>query len=351
MALALSIGLLAHGAQPAQAADVPQIVFGPTTIDISIGHAGISSIPLGMGYWRDEGLDVKVIGIANSTTAMQQLTAGHVTCASITGDSSLHARARGVPAKAVYTYAREPITRIVTLKGSDVSKIGDIKGRKIGVMSMADGSVHIMRHAASDIGLDPAKDLAFVAVGTGAQAALALQRGDVQVWVGWDTVVAAAENRGMEFNVLRPAYFDNMLGNSIMCREQFVKDHPQAVGKFLRAITKATVFGLANPEAAVRNHWKMYPATKPQGTDEKKIMADSLRIFSSRFDGLRLRKGHQRWGENVPDEWAGLAKIAKQSGGLPNDFDVSTTYTNEFIEAANSFDQSAVMKQAKDSKW
>src|SRR5262245_23990896 len=105
---ALTLVTLVAGAGVPRAADVPQIVIGPTTIDISIGHAGISSIPLGMGYWKEEGLDVKVIGISNSTVAMQQMTAGNVTCASVTGDSTLHARSRNVPVKAVYTYAREP---------------------------------------------------------------------------------------------------------------------------------------------------------------------------------------------------------------------------------------------------
>jgi NitT/TauT family transport system substrate-binding protein len=294
---------------------------------------------------------VKVIGIANSTAAMQQLTAGNVTCASITGDSSVHARARGVPAKAVYTYAREPITRIVSLKSSGITRLEQLKGQKIGVMSMADGSVFVVRHAASDIGLDPMKDLTFVGVGTGAQAALALQRGDVQVWAGWDTVVAAAENRGMEFNLLRPAYFDKMLGNAILCRDDFIKQHPQAVGKLLRGIAKATVFGLANPEAVIRNHWKMYPGTRPQGADEAKLMPESLRIFASRFEGLKLRPGQQRWGESFAAEWAGLATLAKHAGQLPDTFDPTTVYTNEFVEAANSFDRAAVAKQARESKW
>jgi NitT/TauT family transport system substrate-binding protein len=155
----------------------------------------------------------------------------------------------------------------------------------------------------------------------------------------------------MEFTLLRPAYFDKMLGNAILCREDFVKQHPQAVGKLLRGITKATVFGLANPEAVIRNHWKMYPGTKPQGTDEAKLMAESLRIFNSRFDGLKLRPGQTRWGENFPAEWAGLAAIAKQSGQLPESFDPSTVYTNEFVDAANSFDRAAVVKQAQQSKW
>jgi NitT/TauT family transport system substrate-binding protein len=142
-----------------------------------------------------------------------------------------------------------------------------------------------------------------------------------------------------------------MLGNAILCREDFIKQYPEAVGKVLRGISKATVFGLANPEAVIRNHWKRYPGTTPQGTDESKMMAESLRIFNSRFDGLKLRPGQARWGENVLGEWAGIATIAKQSGQLPDSFDPGTVYTNDFVDAANSFDRAAVVRQAKDSKW
>jgi hypothetical protein len=49
--------------------------------------------------------------------------------------------------------------------------------------------------------------------------------------------------------------------------------------------------------------------------------------------------------------WAGIATIAKQSGQLPDSFDPGTVYTNDFVDAANSFDRAAVVKQAKDSKW
>ena len=133
--------------------------------------------------------------------------------------------------------------------------------------------------------------------------------------------------------------------------EDFVKQHPQAVGKLLRGLAKATVFGLTNPEAAIRNHWKMYPGTRPQGADEAKLMPEALRIFTSRFEGLKLRPGQTRWGENVPAEWAGIVALAKHAGQVPEGFDIAGFYTNEFIDAANAFDRAAVVRQAKESKW
>ena len=40
---------------------------GPTTVDISTGHAGHSSLPTSLGYWKAEGLDVNVFGVAGDT--------------------------------------------------------------------------------------------------------------------------------------------------------------------------------------------------------------------------------------------------------------------------------------------
>jgi hypothetical protein len=80
-------------------------------------------------------------------------------------------------------------------------------------------------------------------------------------------------------------------------------------------------------------------------------MQESLRIFNSRFDGLKLRSGQQKWGENFAVEWEGIATLAKHAGQLPDSFDPSTAYTNEFIPAANAFDRASVVKQAKESKW
>ena len=40
--------------------------FGPTTVDISTGHAGHSSIPKKMGYWAADNVEVDVFGAAGA---------------------------------------------------------------------------------------------------------------------------------------------------------------------------------------------------------------------------------------------------------------------------------------------
>ena len=43
-------------------------------------------------------------------------------------------------------------------------------------------------------------------------------------------------------------------------------------------------------DAAVRISWKLYPQSKPQGSDEAKLLGDSRRGFTSRFADYELHE-------------------------------------------------------------
>jgi len=330
-------------ALPAAAQGLVHTSFGPTTVDISTGHAGHSSLPTALGYWKDEGLDVNVFGVAGDTAGVQLLSGNKIDFISLVGAGLLSARAKGIPLKAVYMHARMPIGRFVVPKSGGITKVADLKGKTLGMPVIhpdpyVDG---ILKEA----GVDP-KDVKIVATGTGAPALLALKRGDIAAWMSWDTAVAELENRGMEFTEFRPSYFDSLFGNAVVTREEVIRDNPKMVVGMCRGIAKAVHFGLHNPDAAVRTHWKLYPQSKPQGTDEAKLLSDSRRVFMSRFADYELR-GTNKYGENFAKQWDDLAVLMKEQGLLPADFDVKQAYTNEFIDQINDWDRGRVEAQAK----
>lgn len=339
-------GLLAAG-QMAFAAE-PEIVFAPTTTDISVGHAAHSSIPLGMGYWTEQGLKVKVVGIQGATAGLQQIAAKNVTFASVGPEVIINARAKGAKITAIYTYARATIQRAMALEGKGITKPEHVKGKTVGVVAMSTGSVPYGRQMLIAAGVDPDKDVKWLTIGKGGQAALALKNGIADVYLAWDTVIAPLQTQGMKFVQIKPAYHDALIGNAIITHDDFLKENPEIAVKLGRGIAKATLFGLTNPEAAIRMHWKRYPQTKPEG-DEAKNMASSKIIFQSRFDGFVLPKG-VKWGENLESQWNGIADLMKKEGLLPKDFDVKSVYTNALIDKINAFDQQAVVAQAKAAK-
>jgi NitT/TauT family transport system substrate-binding protein len=317
---------------------------GPTTVDISTGHAGHSSLPTALGYWKAEGLDVNVFGVAGDTAGVQLVSGSKMDFMSLTGEGLLAARAKGVPLKAVYMHARMPIGRFVVPKSSGITKVADLKGKTLG-MPVIHADIYT-ETIFKEAGLDLNKDVKIVATGTGAPALLAMKRGEIAGWMAWDTIVAELENRGMEFTEFRPSTFDNLFGNAVVTREEMIKNNPKVVVGMCRGIAKAVHFGLQNPDAAIRIHWSLYPQSKPQGTDEAKIMSDSRRIFSSRFNDYEL-KGTKKYGESFAAQWDYVSDLMKKQGNIPADFDVKAAYTNEFIDQINDWDRGVIEARAK----
>src|SRR5262249_39633018 len=145
------------------------------------------------------------------------------------------------------------------------------------------GSVPFAKAVASSAGLDPDKDIKFLATGVGAPAAVALQKKEVDVLALWDTLQASLENRGLVFRRLDTPIVFEMLGQTLATRDDYLAENPDVLVGFARGVAKATLFGLTNPEAAVRIHWKLFPASKPQGGDDAKLLKDALHVFDARF--------------------------------------------------------------------
>lgn len=338
------------GAGAAQAAEMPKLKFGPTTTNISVGHAAHSSIPTEAGFWKEEGIEVEVLGLKGSTAGIQQVASGQITFCSVGGEALMTARSKGIPVQAVATYARESIYRIVSLSDSPIKKPEDMKGKTVGVVNMATGSVPFTRAVLKSAGIDPDSGVKWLAVGLGATAANAMTKKDIDVWASWDTAVASLENGGFKFNFIKPTWFDEVFGNVIIAHEDTIKKHPDWVVKLVRGVAKSVYFGQANPEGTIRNHWKMYPATKPQTTDMDKAMKNAIHTFKSRFDLFAVPEG-VKWGQHVPKQWERMAEIAKAEKILPADFDVKASYTSAFIDDINKFDKAKIQAMAKASKW
>ena len=328
-----------------------KVTYAVTTTNITVGHAAQSSIPVGLGLWKDAGLDVEVVGLSGATAGVQQVASGQVDYATVGTDALMIARSKGIKVKAFYTYAQRPIYQVVALKGSGITKIEDLKGKTIGVPDMSAGSVPFIRSILKRTHIDPDKDVKWLSVGLGAPAANAMRQKAIDVWAAWDTAVASLENGGFQFVQLAPDWANQLPGNVMIAKEETLAAHPDRAIKVARAIAESTVFGLTNPAAAVRNHWKLYPSTKPQSGDEAKALKDAEHVFNSRFDLMKLPAGVAKWGTNIDSKWKDLADLTIEQGLLPKDFDVKSSYTNELIDKINDFDNNKYKELAKKSAW
>ena len=332
----------------AQDKPLKKVVFAVTTKDISVGHSAHSSLPRALGYWKEEGLDVTVTSVEGSAAGMQQLAAGNLQVVSIGPEEIVLGREKGVKIKGFYVQARETIYRIVVPADSPLQKVADLKGKTIGVPSLASGSVPFAKALVASVGIDPEKDVKVLAVGVGAPGRLALQQKQVDCLALWDTLQASIENSGMPLRRLDLPMVQEMLGQTLATRDDLVTENAAILVGFARGVAKATVFGLSNPEAAVRIHWKMYPETKPQTGDEAKALKDALNVFNARFMLQRVdNRPDPRFGIGTLAQWEKLKSIFKDQKLIEGTAPAADLYSAALVDQINQFDRAAIVAQAK----
>jgi NitT/TauT family transport system substrate-binding protein len=64
------------------------------------------------------------------------------------------------------------------------------------------------------------------------------------------------------------------------------------------------VFAIANPEAAIRILWEVYPQTKPTGKGQATALRGDLITLEARASSWRYEPvGGKRWGDNVEENY------------------------------------------------
>jgi sulfonate transport system substrate-binding protein len=131
----------------------------------------------------------------------------------------------------------------VTRKDTSITKVADLKGKRVAVTRGTDPHIFLVR-ALAGAGLTE-KDLTVVPL-QHQDGRAALERGDVDAWAGLDPMMAAAEvSSGAVLFYRKPEA--NTWG-ILNVREDFAAAHPDAVKKLIAAYEEARAWALAHPE-------------------------------------------------------------------------------------------------------
>ncbi|MBN8968197.1 MAG: aliphatic sulfonate ABC transporter substrate-binding protein [Rhizobiales bacterium] len=237
--------LVAPGA--ARAADAPkQIAIDWATynpVSIVLKEKGL----LEKEFAKD-GIKIVWVQTLGSNKALEFLNAGSIDFGSTAGSAALVARINGNPIKSVYVYSRPEWTALVTGKDSKITKVADLKGKRVAVTRGTDPHIFLVR-ALLDAGLTE-KDITPVLL-QHPDGKTALVRGDVDAWAGLDPMMAQAEiEDGVKLFYRKPEA--NTWG-ILNTREQFLKDHPDIVRRVLAVYEEARKYSLANYDVVKRD--------------------------------------------------------------------------------------------------
>ncbi|MEA2991183.1 MAG: sulfonate transport system substrate-binding protein [Alphaproteobacteria bacterium] len=189
-----------------------------------------------------DGIAIRWVQTVSSSNALQFLNAGSIDFGSTAGSAALVAKINGNPIKSVYVYSRPEWTALVTTKDSKITKIEDLKGKRVAMVRGTDPHIFLVR-ALLSVGLTD-KDITPVLVQQHADGGNLLIRGDVDAWAGLDPPMAQVElQEGARL------FYRNAEANTwgiLNSPEDFVKDHPDIVKRVISAYEEARKYSLAN---------------------------------------------------------------------------------------------------------
>jgi sulfonate transport system substrate-binding protein len=151
-------------------------------------------------------------------------------------------KANGNPIQAVYVYSKPEWTALVTRPDTGITKIEDLKGKKVAATKGTDPYIFLLRSLDS-VGLSE-KDIELIPL-QHPDGRAALERGDVDAWAGLDPHMAKTELENGSKLFFRNADWNTY--GILNVREEFAKEYPADVEKVLAVYERARQFAVENP--------------------------------------------------------------------------------------------------------
>jgi NitT/TauT family transport system substrate-binding protein len=347
-ALAMALGAPSSLAQQAPLQKV-RLAVGTTVLNVGYPMLTLAAT---LGYWKAEGYDVELIPVGASLQAIQQMVAGNADFAEVNASVIVQSNAKNdLPVRIVMANGVIDWAVAVDADGP-VRSIKDLKGKTLGVFSLATGGIAYLNSYLRANGLDPARDLEMVPLGLGAPPVEALRTGKVAGLLYWAAAISTFENAGLKLRKLSGEDWRSYPDYSMATMQATIDRQPQMVLAMARGAAKATVFALANPDCARKLHWAHYPSTKPTGADEATLirwdMNNQQAQLDSLSDGYKVNGG-KLWGNVDPaafDRLVAFMLAAKQIDKTIPAKDMVIGIP-DFFAKANAFDVKAIEDSAR----
>ncbi|RYY69989.1 MAG: nitrate ABC transporter substrate-binding protein, partial [Comamonadaceae bacterium] len=150
----------------------------------------------------------------------------------------------------VYDIYPQNVFNVVSLRKSGIRTPADLKGRKIGVYSLASGTRQNLQVLLHQAGL---RESDVTVVVTGLLNFAPLLQGQVDATAATDTGLAVGRRRGLgELDVMEVGKYLNVSSDLYVVREEVYQRRKEALRAFLRGYRAAAAWMIAQPEEAAR---------------------------------------------------------------------------------------------------
>ena len=286
-----------------------------------------------LGEFKKAGVDVEVVQFKGGSESLKAVIGGSADVVSGYFDHCVNLAAKGQHLQAFVVYDRFPgFALVVSPKHTaEINSIKDLANKKVGVSAPGSSTDFFLKYMLSKNGVDP-NSVSVIGVGLGGSAIAAMEQGQIDAAIMLDPAVTLLQGKNKDLKILSDTrtqkdtlavFGGEYPGGALYTKADWIASHEKEVQgmttaivatlKWIHSHTPEEIMAKMPPEmvgkdkdlylAALKNTIPMYSES---GRMDPKGAAAVLAVFS----------------QSSPD-------VAKAN------IDLSKTYTNKYVDAAN----------------
>jgi NitT/TauT family transport system substrate-binding protein len=197
-------------------------------------------------YFTQNGLDVTLKLYDSGLSAVNGMLTGEVAVSSPVAEYVLVGKAFNMEKiQTIASIDKADYTFIIGRKDRGIQAVSDLKGKKIGVARGTVMEFYLGRYLELH-GMN-IKDVILVDTEL-PQTVEALIEGNIDAVISLTPYANTAQNKLGENVVLWPAQSSQVLYSLVICRNDWITDHPELVNRLLKSLARAEEYIIQNPE-------------------------------------------------------------------------------------------------------
>jgi ABC-type nitrate/sulfonate/bicarbonate transport system substrate-binding protein len=211
--------------------------------------AQFGSLPLAQkrGFFQEEGLQAEVIRI-NATVGLAALTSGEIDYYTVIG-AAVAAAIQGIPIKIVACYV--PSAPFALIARPEFKSVQELRGKAIGLNTFGGNIEVVARLIVKHFGLDPDKEIKFLALGVSERRFAAMKQGLAAATLGTPPLDFFGQKMG--FVVLTRAHeLFNYPASGVIASAKKIKERPDEVKRVIKAGIKFNRYFRQNREGTIQ---------------------------------------------------------------------------------------------------